>query len=174
MILWTPWIEVTITGFVYVIVIFFLVIRLLNIRTLSFLKGLESYAPYIALVTLFSSYVSGLVAHMAIAKLIACFRPEVRFFTPEKIVQLHEAAPEYLRNSMGLSYGNLVLLRHLAISVFLLGIALFLWLDPRQYQRQKVVLPLTCLFLSAVFTATYLAHRPDFIQLREIMKLYAP
>ena len=129
MTLWTPWLEVTITGFVYLVAILFFLLRLLKVKNLTFLDSLRPYAPYIAVVTLFSSYVCGLVAHLALAKLLALFSPELRYFSPRKIIQAHLRAPEYLTNSVGVSYTNFVLLRHLAIATWMLGISLSLWLD---------------------------------------------
>ncbi len=170
----TPWIEVTIAGFVYISAIFFFILYLLKIRRLTFLKCLQPYAPYIAFVVLFSSYVCGFVAHTASSKLYALFSHDFKYCSPERIILNNERVPNYLLNSLALMYNNLVLFRHFSIATLLLGVALFLWLDPKQFRRQRIVVSLTCIIIPVIFVITYFVCRPDLLQLCEMMRAYAP
>jgi hypothetical protein len=171
---WSPWIEVTIAGFVYVSAIFLIILCFLNIHKLTFLKCLQPYTPYIAFVVLFSSYVCGFVAHMLSSKLFALWSLDCKYFRPEKIIDINKRVPDYLRNSIALSYNNLILLRHLSFATLCLSVALFYWLDPKQFPKQRIVLPIACIIFAVIFASTYFAYKPEFVQLTEMMNAYMP
>ena len=172
-----PWIEVTITGFLYLFAIFFLTLRFLRIGNLRFLKKDAELLPYIAILAVFFSYVLGLAAHLVADKLITYLFPYFAFDANANI-KIFQAVPEDLQRKFGESYSNLVLFRHLVIASFTIAISMFSWFWGKQPTDLKWRVVIVCLFILDLFLIAYSAHRKDFVKFKEALsetyKLYAP
>lgn len=72
----TIWLEITISGFIYVLSAFFIVLRLLHVTDLSFISYVEDHLTLLSLATVAISYFVGMFAHRTISFFIF---PIIRF-----------------------------------------------------------------------------------------------
>jgi len=146
-----PWIQVTISGFVYLTAGFFILLSIFKKYDFTFIN-IKDYLPYLAILTVFLSYAVGYAAHLAIQPVVYLIRPE---FAPtgEKmmtLLSLTEKSNEVYK-SINDTYSNLVMFRHLFIATILLGISLCIWLwkNNNKYYRWKFLI--TCFLFAVLF-----------------------
>lgn len=127
MVSFTPWLSGTITGFVYLCALFFLILPFLKKCDLSFLHKLQSLAPYLAVVVVFFSYAVGLAAHYCFQELqelhnVICNYPE-NYLAQAQIMEQKIVPPGVLSWKFQ-AYDTMVLFRYLMLGFVLLAISL--------------------------------------------------
>lgn len=165
MVSFLPWLGVTMPGIVYVTALFFLILAYAGKPDLDFGDNIKPYAPYIAILVLFFSYLVGLAAHFLTQRLwVLCFHHE-EVYSAAKQLSMHSNVPKEILTSLGESYDTLVTLRHLIISFFCLGVTLYVWLCEDRPIRVAVSLPVACWLLSLFFYYAYSVERGAYVPL---------
>ena len=164
-----PWIQVTISGFVYVSAVFFLLLSLAHKYDLSF-KDTRYYLPYIGILLIFLSYVIGYSAHLVFEKILFCLNPEYKL-TLSKLLSIRENMSDILYKSYNDSYSNLVMFRHLVIATVFLGFSLYNWFRKSRMQKFKYYALITCFLFTMIFLIAYLMKRDDIISVKNAFNL---
>ena len=162
----TPWLEVTISGFIYVAAAFFLFLRITGSYDLTLPQSLHDYIPYLVILILFLSYVVGLSTHMVVAKVISYLHTEYKFDASNQI-KIQTLVPDQLRATFGLAYGSLAMYRHLFIATFLLSLTLFAWLYKSPFVKFKWPLTIFCLLLAILFLGAWRIQSGLYGELRD-------
>jgi hypothetical protein len=162
------WIEITITGFLYLAALLLLTLPLFGIENLRSLKRTPQYLPYLAILTILFSYVMGMASHAIVEKIIAHFYPAFAFY-PRENITLFQIVPEHLQRTLGDSYSSLMLFRHLTISTCILAFAMLSWFWKKQPWDLRWKAFLVCLFFFDIFLIAYAADRIDFMKFREAL-----
>jgi heme A synthase len=167
----TPWLDGTIIGFVYLCAAFFLLLSCAKVHDLGFLTKIHSYAPYIAVLILFFSYVVGLAAHFVSQHIwITWFNhPEYAYHAPTQIAMTKDTPPDLL-SSLGASYDTFVMFRHLILGFLFLGISLWFWFRKKAMPAVRWSLVVSCLLLSLFFAYTYHVERGLYLELLNTIK----
>ncbi len=97
----TPWLGVTIFGFVYVTAGVFLFLSYAGEYRLGFLKHAQPYAPYLAVLVLFLSYLVGLVAHLLSQQVWVAFFHSADAYNARRLIALQADTPRDLLTSLG-------------------------------------------------------------------------
>jgi hypothetical protein len=161
-----PYIWGIVFGFVYLAAFFFFILSLLRIHNLTPSPSIDKYVPYLAVIVIFASSITGFVAQTIISKVIGIIFPQDAFNATNPIASQQE---------VGVVYASLILIRHLFIATLLLGISLNIWLR-NQYPRLRCYIPLSCYLFSILFLITYFCIRADFIQIKNtfVSIMHAP
>jgi hypothetical protein len=119
-----PWIKITIPGFVYIVAIFFVLLKLVDKNNSSFknnlcFKNIHYYLPYIAIVIAFLSYTFGYSAHLVIQSIFG-EQPEKKLIALQKLKETNPLRYQSLNDT----YTDFVMFRHLIVASILLGFSL--------------------------------------------------
>lgn len=175
------WTEIIITGFVYLLAFFFLILKFLQIDSLDFIYAYKDYLSYISVGAIGLSYILGLLTLRSTSSL---GRPlielvEKTFFhkTPiaeeQKLknqtshVMVLQYGSERLNRELDFQYSTFVLLRQLSLAIPFCGISATWWLSGTFLST--LTIPLLGLFV-AVFIITlvgYQRQRNHYITIRD-------
>jgi hypothetical protein len=163
-----PYIWAVVFGFVYLLSILFFVLTILKIRSVKIPKEAEKYAPYIAVLVIFSSSIIGFVAQTLMGKFIGFLFPSNILSVSDEMSRI-QSVPETLRIFSNNTYSALQLVRHLFLATILLGVSLKIWI-PIEKIRYKKYIPIFCWSLSLIFLLTYYFLRLDLMQFDQYIK----
>lgn len=148
----TPWLNGTIAGFVYLCALIFIIMSCLKRYDLGFLEELRQFAPYVAVVVLFFSYVLGYAAQVCSQHIYINWlcHHEFDYSAAKQIAEQNRTPPDLVLASKN-SYDIMVLFRLLTFAFLILAIALWTWLRKRgSSPRVGWTLGVTCLLLCMV------------------------
>jgi hypothetical protein len=163
-----PWIHVTISGFVYVSFFFFLTLLFAKKYDLNY-KNIKDYLPYIAIMVVFLSYAVGFSIHLMSQEVYYYFSPRLKILSDPINTKMRLQGNIY--DSYNNSYSNLVMLRHLTIATFLLGIVLPFWFYRKTNAwRYSIISFCICLLGSFIFFVSYCNSKQTFIELEKTIR----
>ena len=168
----TPWLGVTIFGFVYVTAGVFLFLSYAGEYRLGFLKHAQPYAPYLAVLVLFLSYLVGLVAHLLSQQVWVAFFHSADAYNARRLIALQADTPRDLLTSLGNSYDTMVIYRHLWPAFVFLGISLYAWLDGYAFRRLRWSSLIGCLLLALFFFYVWRVVRGQYLDLLDMSHQY--
>ena len=162
----TPWLEVTITGFIYLCSIVFIMLSIAKKRDVNTVHIFKEYLPYVSVIILFLSYVIGLSAYLIVQNVIFYFIPSVGY-EPAIISSIQEAITEKQYRSFENGYATLVMLRHLVISYAFFAISFFVWLNASTFIQWRKAFLIFSIILEIIFVLAYCSQRSHFQVLKE-------
>ena len=156
------WIELTIPGFLYLLVGFFLVLFSMNKKDFDFLpdQDMKDYLPYISIIIIVLSSIIGYTAYKVSERIVYCFRKKKYDAINEIKFMLN--VPEHLQTRRNDLYIVLVFYRLLIPGTFLLGCVSGIWL----LCSEKLQYLWPIIFISVIFVLlfiiTYILHRKTY------------
>jgi hypothetical protein len=188
----TLWVEITIAGFVYLLAGIFLTLNAAQVYDLQQLPaGLKEYLSALSVLSVFVSYVLGILMHRLIQILI--LRPintllqklKLNFnvigdVKPDYYLKnfvLYQYGSQSLHRELDIQFSTFALFTSLIISLPILGISLYAWLVHTPAQNWALPALATCLVFSGGFLLANIRQRRHFSELRdqaftELMKLH--
>ena len=161
----TPWLEITITGFVYIVALFFFLFLLSGKPDFVFPTFASEYLAVLGILTLFFSYVIGLAMHVILQRAIELVKPSYKFDAVNQ-VQLDLTLPETLRASLNGSYNSLIMFRHLFVATFVMTVLLLFWFWRDQFELLKLELALASFLLTIIWVFAWRIQAHFFAQIR--------
>jgi len=141
MISFSLWTEVTISGFFYLVGVFFIILNLAGVKDFAFLSGLKDYVTLLAVFTLFISYLFGVLTlrmlqillspiSQSLAKLLKNKDLAVidRDVAAEHNVIIFQYGSERLQREVDLQFSLYVMFSSLIFSIPFVGLTSYLWL----------------------------------------------
>ncbi len=187
----TLWAEIIIAGFVYLLAVVFFILNKAGIYDFQFMASLSDYVSLITLISIFVSYIIGLLTHRLIQLLILF--PVNRLFqkSGNKFNFIGDAKPDFYTNSfvlyqygspalhreIDLQYSAFALFTSLVFSLPILGTSLYLWLGHTPSKEWAFPVLLTCIILAGLFLLVDFRQREKFNDIRdeafkELMKIH--
>ncbi len=120
------WIEITIPGFLYLLVGFFLFLLCFNINDLKFLKNTKDYLPYISILIIVLSSITGSLVYKVSEYLVYLLNKTK--YNPKEEIKFVCKVPELLQTRFNDLYTVFVFYRLLIPGTFFLGVVLTIWL----------------------------------------------
>ena len=163
-----PWLEVTIPGVIYLTAFAFALLCLYKVDTEK-LNRLYDKAkpifPYLSVIIVFTSYIIGLMAQFIMEWLIGLKYDDFKF-DADYSLNFQREVPEGLARWVGGGYANLIMIRHLILSVVFLASFSSLWRKRIGRKVDKRIF-VVWLFLLVILSGAYLIHRSGFKELKE-------
>lgn len=132
----TPWLEATIIGFAYLVLIIISLLIVSGKHNVKIFLSFKDFIPYFAVVVLFSSYVIGLSAHLVAQEIIACYFQGST--TPiAQISNLKQNLPEKDLIVLQNIFAILIMYRHLSVSTFFLTIVMPIFLH-KKFNNKRI------------------------------------
>jgi len=118
-----------IPGLIYLTAVFFLFLFFLKKYDLFFFKSLLDYAPYIAIILLFLSYIVGDFCQIFLDRIVNLINDNsdirlkmIKYARDHKSISIEQSY-----ESITYTFNKLVMIRHFIVSIFFLDVCLFLW-----------------------------------------------
>jgi hypothetical protein len=176
------WTEIFISGFFYLLAIFFLMLRLLGVDDLSFLSRLQDYLVFVSFWMIVACYLLGILAHRLTSALLRSparwlerrlFRSRVSLLNVPKsdhlnnFVKVLQYGSVRLNRELDFQFSTLALFRQLIIAVPVLALSSLFWLAITPGRWLIVpVLAVALLLEVSVFVAHQRQHT-HYTQLRD-------
>jgi hypothetical protein len=153
-----PWIQITIPGFVYVSSVFFLILFFAGKYDLTFSKDTREYVPFIAILAIFFSYVVGFSAHLISEKVISIICSEYKL-SISNFKGMQKIISDNVFKSLSDTYVDFVMLRHLSVSTFFLGLTLYNWFRKSKTPQFKWLSISACFLFTIIFVYAYFEQK---------------
>ena len=152
----TLWVRNSISGFLYVVSAFFLILTSWRIHDLSFLQDLSvtPYLPYISLGVFALSTIVGYSAQIILENIIWLICPRFKSNAHQR-----DNNDQELQRRLRTEYSILVLYRHLILGSILLWGSLLIWLAGHNSQDSAGKVSLLCSSLLVLSIITYMFQR---------------
>jgi hypothetical protein len=155
----TPFLNLIIPGFVYEVDAFLAFLLLTHVRNIQLdWEQFRHYLFYVALASVFFNIVLGLAIDVLMEKAVVSIYPSLQY-TRQTFSMLNAAIPDRVRESMAISYRDLVMLRHLTVGVLVLAIVLPWWLARTSAYRFARFAFFSCLAMFLIFAGAYCVRR---------------
>lgn len=163
------WIEISISGFFYLLALFFIILKVLGVKDLVFLSIIKDYAALLSVGIAIASYLLGILAH----RLLSIIRPftfikhlfkrkQVQDERPNwkqycaNLVKVWQYGSERLHRELDSQYSLNSLMRLLVIGIPLSGLSIALWIWETSLQQFALLILMLSFVLGLAF---YLAYR---------------
>ena len=120
-------------GFVYLLVLFFLLQAFTNNYLLNFILKNKEFLLYISILVVVFSFAAGYIIHLSTQFIIHLIRPEFL----EEAKKLGDVPDIAARKVWMDTYAIFATIRHLFISTLLLGISIWIWLKKRREVKSR-------------------------------------
>ncbi len=168
------WIEVSISGFFYLLTIFFIMLKALGVKELAFLPIMKDYTALLSVGIGIASYLLGILAHRLLPILIInpftfvkhlFKRKKVQGERPnskqhsENLVRVWQYGSERLHRELDSQWSLVVLMRLLVIGIPLSGMSIALWGWETPFQRSVLLILVLSFVLGLAFYLAYIMQR---------------
>lgn len=137
------WAEITISGFFYLMAIFFFILRILGLKDLTPFDGLKEYLAFLSIGAVAASYILGVLAHRLIPILLIIFKylstnktrkaqtsntnnKELHF---HNLVNVFQYGSSRLNKEMDFQFSLLALLKSLTVALPIFTMSFLFWLS---------------------------------------------
>ena len=179
----TPWLEITICGFIYVLGIIILILHFSNIVLPTDLKKLElkpitDNLFIISALLIISSYLAGLLVHKFIC---LCCCPIYYYIkklltgksysttdkttgdiTDRDCVKIFQHASQNLHLEIAYQYNHLVVARLFTPGIIFLGGSIFIWLHNTSYKQNALFIALGCFLFGIIGLIIWIKQTKEF------------
>jgi hypothetical protein len=179
------WTEILISGFLYLSVAFFAVLKLLNVTDLRFLSNFKDYLAIISGGVVVLSYLVGMMAHRLESIVSDISRPlvrviQLRIFRRTIVqsiersqnhrmehVRVFQYGSERLNRELDFNFSFFVLFRSLVVSSFLLGVSCSFWLMDTSFRKYSLPVFVVSCLIALCFFGAYKKQKDHYMKLRD-------
>jgi hypothetical protein len=165
----TPWLEITVFGFVYIVAFSLFLLSFMYkheyLKIAQYLKNMREYLPYIGAIILFSSYLVGYSAHLVIDPTISKFYSKNDSYIKAlaEIKFCNSPLSDQLQSTYRSVYTEFIMFRHLTSATFCLSLSLWFFYCKTNVKKLKWLI-IASFILSLVFLWDYCVQRAIYLE----------
>jgi hypothetical protein len=177
------WAEITISGFVYFLTLFFLILTFMGVKDLFFLGNLKDFMLYLSIGAVAFSYILGILAHRILVVFYYCFcfiigivfhkqKLKEKWITAHtfksNFIKVYQLGTDRLHRELDFQFSLLSMIGSLSLGFILLGINLGIWLWNSIYSDYTLLFTIFFIIMGLLSLIVAFGQRKLYYILRDL------